>query len=149
MLQERGLDLARAHLVPAGLDQVGRSPPNDPHPAVRSPRGQVAGSEPAVLHHRRSRVGPVEVPQKQIRSAHRYLADRLVVAGVDRRAVVANQPQVHARERRPHLRRDTPRIVAPSPKINDGRELDPVRGRVEPNRMLEKTSFIAAVDAAA
>ena len=76
MLQQRVLDLARADLVAAALDQVGRPPPDDADVAVGVAHRHVAGPEPAVPERRRRRVRPVQVLQEQVRPAHLDLADR-------------------------------------------------------------------------
>ena len=48
MLEQGALDLARADLVAAALDQVGRAAADDAHVAVGRAGGEVAGEEPAV-----------------------------------------------------------------------------------------------------
>ena len=96
MLVERVLDLARADLVAAALDQVRRAPPHDPDVAVRGARGHVAGREPAVAHRLRRRVRPVEVLEEQVRPADLDLAHGLVVGDVELVAGVVDQPHGHA-----------------------------------------------------
>src|SRR5918999_1467639 len=61
VLEQRDLDLPRADLVAAGLDQVGRAPADDPPVAVRRAGADVAGEEPPVAHRLCGGVGPVQV----------------------------------------------------------------------------------------
>ena len=99
MLEQRDLDLARADLVAAGLDQVGRAAADDPPVAVGRARADVAGEEPAVADRLRGRVGAVEVAAEDVRAAHGDLADRLVVGLLHVGAVVGHQAHLDARER--------------------------------------------------
>ena len=103
VFEQRDLDLARADLEAAGLDQVGRAPADDPPVAVGRARGEVAGEEPAVAHRLRGRVGPVEVAVEQVRAADRDLADRLVVGPLDVGAVVGDEADLDARHRDPDV----------------------------------------------
>src|SRR3954452_130481 len=50
VLAQRGLDLARADLVAAALDQVRGAAADDPDVAALGARGEVAGAEPALAH---------------------------------------------------------------------------------------------------
>ena len=93
----RDLDLARADLVAAGLDQVRRPAADDAPVAVGRAGADVAGEEPAVADRLGGRVGAVEVAREQVRAAHRDLADRLVVGLLDVGAVVGDQPHLDAR----------------------------------------------------
>src|SRR5690606_4002897 len=97
----RVLDLARADLVSAGLDDVGSLAPPDLHVAVAVADGHVARAEPAVTARvvggegLGGRVGPVEVLGEQIGSAHLDLADGLAVPRLDRRTRLVDDPQFH------------------------------------------------------
>src|SRR5437763_1256145 len=83
-----------AELVAAALDQVGGAPADDAHVAVRGDGGQVAGAEPAVVAERLARrVGTIQVAEEEVRAAQLDPADRLVVARLDRPAVVVHQAQ--------------------------------------------------------
>ena len=84
VLEQRALDLARADLEAAALDEVGGAPPDDADVAVGRAGGEVAGAKPAVAQRLGGGVGAVEVLQEEVRPAHGDLADRLVVGGVDR-----------------------------------------------------------------
>ena len=53
MEQQRILDLPRADPVATALDEVARSPADDPVPAVGADRRDVAGAEPPVGVRRR------------------------------------------------------------------------------------------------
>src|SRR6185369_11138030 len=61
VFEQRVFDLARADLVAAALDQVGRLAPDDLDVAVAVTRRHVAGAEPAVVERGRGRVRTVEV----------------------------------------------------------------------------------------
>ena len=70
VLQQRVLDLPRADLVAAGLDQVGGAAPDQRERPGLGPAADVAGGEPAVVGVRgRGGVGPVEVAVEQRRAA--------------------------------------------------------------------------------
>ena len=96
MSEQRRLHLARADLVAAGLDQVGRAAADDAPVAIRRARAEVAGEEPAVAHRLGGRVGPVQVAGEQVRAADGDLADRLVVGVLDVGAVVGHEPDLDA-----------------------------------------------------
>ena len=102
VLAQRRLDLPGADLVAAGLDQIGRAAADEADVAAGAAGRHVAGDEPAVVGQRRGgRVGAVEVAEEQVGTADLDLADRLVVLAGHRGAVVVDQPQLDARQRRP------------------------------------------------
>src|ERR687896_713194 len=94
VLEQGALDLARADLEAAALDQVGGTAADDADVAVRRARGEVAGLEPAPGHRLGGRVRPVEVLEEEVRPPHVDLADRLVVGGLDLVPVVIDEPDI-------------------------------------------------------
>ena len=97
---QRVLDLARADLVAAALDQVGRAParrsgcsrPRRAWPRRRS-RTSRRGNASAVAS------GPVEVLEEEVRPADLDLAHGLVVPDVELVAGVVDEPHRHAVQR--------------------------------------------------
>jgi len=68
--EQRGLHLARADPVAAGLDQIDGAPPDDPVVAVLGDDRGVTGAEPAVGGERPGGgVGPAKVAVEQGRGA--------------------------------------------------------------------------------
>ena len=99
VLEERGLDLAGADAVAAGLDQVDGAPTDDPVVAAGVDHRGVAGAEPAV---RRpgvgGRLGPAEVAVEEAGPLQLQLADGLAVVREQRALVLlvgGDQPRRH------------------------------------------------------
>src|SRR5690606_27655144 len=94
MLKQRRLDLAGAHAVAAGLDQVGGPAPDYADEAVGRSHRHVAGAKPAVTHGFYGCLGPVQVSVEKARGTDLDLADRLAVQLFDRMPGIVAQPQL-------------------------------------------------------
>lgn len=98
VVQQGVLDLARADLVTAALDQVGGLAADDPYVPVGVEGGHVPGAEPAVGGERGGRrFGAVEVAGEQVRAAHLDLTDGRGVC--ERAAVLLDQAEFDAAQR--------------------------------------------------
>ena len=101
VLEQRRLDLAGAHLVAGGLDEVGRLAPHDAELAGRGQRGDVAGVEEAVgVDGLGGGVGPVQVAGEDGGAADDHLAEQLRVPR-QRPPLLVDEAQVEPGERRP------------------------------------------------
>src|SRR5438874_2808940 len=81
MREQRILDLARTDFVAAGLDQVGRHPPEQSQAGRGGVSPEVTGTEPSVVRvSRRGRLRPTEVPVEQSRTTQLYFAEPGLVA---------------------------------------------------------------------
>ena len=104
VLQQAGLDLPGANPVPTGLDQIGASPSQDPNGTRFRPRREVTGIEPAVVvQDRGGRIVAVEIPGKDGGTPDRDFPDRLIVIRIELVALIIDQLQLDAGERRPDV----------------------------------------------